>query len=343
MTDTSIQWTDKTWNPVRGCSRVSPGCSNCYAMRQAHRFSNPGGPYEGLTVLRKGKVDWRGHARLVPEMLGQPLRWRKPARIFVNSMSDLFHSSLTDEEIAAVFGVMASSPEHTFQVLTKRPERMLEWFKWVNAAEDDPYTTCLREAAGWIEPSRWERVMRDTGFEQDFPEFEPWPLPNVWLGVSVEDQKTANERINRLLDVPAAIRFISAEPLLEHIDLNHLPNGMFSPFSALRRWTDGKTTTGLDWVIVGGESGHGARPCDSLWISSVVEQCAKAGVPCFVKQLGSLSVVNMTTTGQFRDGPNGKRQLKLDATRLQWTDKAGGDPSEWPDDLQVRQFPGGAA
>ncbi len=310
MSNTDIQWTNATWNPVRGCSRVSPGCDNCYAMRQAHRFSSAGGPYEGLTTLRKGKVDWRGRARLVPEMLDQPLRWRKPRRIFVNSMSDLFHSSLTNEEIAAVFGVMGAASQHTFQILTKRPERMLEWFEW--ARQRFPLDVI-------------ENCASDAGCPVDIQiEDAAWPLRNVWLGVSVENQKTANERIKRLLDVPAAIRFISAEPLLERVDLNHLPNGMFSPFSALRRWTDGKTTTGLDWVIVGGESGHGARWCNPVWVEDLVKQCQEATVPIFVKQLGA-------------------DWAKVNGAAFPSLDRAGGDPSQWAEHLRVRQFPRGAA
>lgn len=130
---TEIEWTDATWNPVRGCSRVSPGCDNCYAMHVAHRFSGPGMPYEGLTVLRKGKTDWAGIARFVPDHLSDPLRWTKPRHVFVNSVSDLFHHTVSNEQIAAVFGVMAASPRHTFQVLTKRPERMVEWFEQLAA------------------------------------------------------------------------------------------------------------------------------------------------------------------------------------------------------------------
>lgn len=336
MTNTSIQWTDRTWNPVRGCSRVSPGCDNCYAMRQAHRFSGDGKPYEGLTVLRKGKVDWRGHARLVPEMLDQPLRWKKPARIFVNSMSDLFHSSLSNEEIAAVLGVMAACPQHTFQILTKRPERMVEWFNWLAwfpASLGGPTVNAGRGA-------RWHTQQ----YLHDLKVYDPlqpwvWPLPNVWLGVSVEDQKTADRRIPLLLKTPAAVRFVSAEPLLESVAFER---SFFSGATERRyNWLDGKgiefsadggagmwTDPHIDWVIVGGESGHGARPCDTLWSSSVAEQCASARVPCFVKQLGSVPVVN--------SHPNNR----LAPTRLQFMDKAGGDPNEWPDELRVRQFPG---
>src|SRR5690606_22560010 len=176
---TTIEWTQGTWNPVSGCTRVSPGCDNCYAMRQAHRFSGNCQPYEGLTTIRRGKVDWTGSVRFVPEMLEVPLQ-RKPTTWFVNSMSDLFHESLTNEQIASAFGGMAATPQHTYQILTKRPKRMREWF-------------------GWLDGRR--------------------PLHNVWLGVSCEDQARADERIPHLLSTPAAVRFVSAEPLLGPIAL----------------------------------------------------------------------------------------------------------------------------
>ena len=143
MSDSKIQWTDKTWNPVRGCSRISSGCDNCYATGQAHRFSGTGMPYDGLTVIRNGKVDWKGEARFIPEKLAEPLKWKKPCRVFVNSMSDLFHDSITDEQIAAVFGVMAACPQHTFQILTKRPKRMLAWFGQRNYSKNKEGSSIL--------------------------------------------------------------------------------------------------------------------------------------------------------------------------------------------------------
>jgi protein gp37 len=229
MADTTIQWTDAVWNPVRGCTILSPGCTNCYAMRQAHRFSGQGKPYEGLTRSRaKDGPVWTGDVRLVREHLAVPLGWKNPKRIFVNSMSDLFHEGLTDDEICEVFEVMARTPQHTFQILTKRPERM---------------------------PAIASR----------------FNLPNVWLGTSVEDQVRADERIPHLLATPAAIRFLSCEPLLGPLDLR--------PF--LAHEPDGK------WVIVGGESGPNARPFELDWGRSIVEQTRAAGVACFVKQLGS--------------------------------------------------------
>lgn len=396
MSTTDIQWTDRVWNPVRGCSRVSPGCDNCYAMRQAHRFSHPAvqdpsgdrsldkpaGPYHGLTVIRKGKVDWRGHARLVPEMLEQPLRWRKPRRIFVNSMSDLFHSSLTDEEIAAVFGVMAACPHHTFQVLTKRPERMVEWFKWVRQRFPlDVIENCASDAGCSVDIQDEDAV---------------WPPRNVWVGVSVENQATADERIPLLKQVPAAVRFISAEPLLERVQLDsfklrggttaHMAldiEGALGNRRLLRAFTDDgrrispkgaaahlrglqakghklfpmckcedfdpfergceRKAPGLDWVIVGGESGQAARPCAEEWIQHIVAQCQKAEVPVFVKQLGAFIV---SESRACETDEEAKREFGFNSRwlwRARLKDKAGGSPDEWPEDLRVRQFPKGAA
>jgi protein gp37 len=344
-----ISWTDTTWNPVRGCSRVSPGCDHCYAMGQAHRFSGAGGAYEGLTTIRRGKVDWSGVARFVPKELDKPLRWRKPQRIFVNSMSDLFHHSLTNEEIAAVFGVMAAAPRHTFQILTKRPERMVEWFKWVNSEPTGlrhrrrwPNFTCADNASTALLRSTWMGgPLQVNGSEQ-------WPLPHVWLGVSVENQATADERIPLLLKCPAAVRFISAEPLLGPIDLTdivtrvspgveHHRDALYCDVDA----EDDKDWHGatLGWVIAGGESGPGARPCALEWLESVVAQCRAARVPCFVKQLGSYVVSEQRACDTDEDA---KREFGF-GSRWLWRagtqDRKGGDPSEWPPELRVREFP----
>jgi len=276
-------------------------------MGQAHRFSGEGKPYEGLTTIRRGKVDWAGHARLVPEMLAQPLRWKKPQRIFVNSMSDLFHESLSNEDIAAVFMVMAACPQHTFQVLTKRPKRAMEWFRW--------------------------------------------PLPNVHLGVSVEDQATADERIPLLLQCPAAVRWVSAEPLLGLVDLGSLPSasGIGKDLDALNNGgvdPAALVASKLDWVVVGGESGHGARPCNVDWIRSIVSQCKAARVPVFVKQLGSKP--RGWCAGNVKQEPycdiecdvyEASEGGKCEGRCYWMQNKKGGDPDEWPVDLRVRKFP----
>lgn len=350
MTNTSIQWTQRVWNPLRGCSLVSAGCRSCYAMRQAHRFSGPGGAYEGLTKMTPAGPQWTGKVRLVPEVLEEPLRWRKPSRVFVNSMSDLFHDDVPDEFIDRVFGVMAAARTQTFQVLTKRPERMRRWFERV--AQFDAPDLFVQQAAyeggcAWaIRHGAGGHLHKVKGTFLSFP----WPLPNVWLGVSVEDQRAADERIPLLLQTPAAVRFLSCEPLLGQIRLHFVDRHAVQEddscadwCDACRRRRDGKVPTdaAIDWVIVGGESGPGARPCDVAWIRAIVEQCKAASVPAFVKQLGALPVADGKgvagfTMGQLsgRDHGHGDAHCAIDLR-----DRKGGDPSEWPEDLRVRQFP----
>jgi protein gp37 len=287
---TGIEWTDATWNPVRGCSRVSEGCRNCYAERVAARFSGPGQPYEGLAKRVGGEARWTGKVRLIESALELPLRWRKPRRIFVNSMSDLFHEEIPDEWIDRSLAVMALCPKHKFQVLTKRPERMHVYI----AGAIDRVCNAI------------EHLRTDTIPVGPTPHGEPgsrwWPLPNLWLGVSVEDQATADGRIPNLLDTPAALRFVSCEPLLGPIDLTDSCNGFhFSDFLRGRRWHDGPPAgtirteeqggTRLDWVIAGGESGPGARPCHPAWIRRLRNQCEAAGVPFFFKQWGAWAPV----------------------------------------------------
>lgn len=284
MSDNSkISWTDATWNPVRGCTPVSAACKHCYAARDASRFSGPGQPYEGLA--HDGK--WTGKVRCLPELLSLPLHWRRPRRIFVNSMSDLFHPYVPNEFIAAVCGIMAACPQHMFQVLTKRPKRMREWFEWVAADHDRIWRSLCEQSFDC--PSSWEG-------EDGLPLVEDWPLPNVWLGVSIEDQATADERIPELLVTPVAVRFVSAEPLLGPIDLGKLRTGWREPgHDTLREvyplaglmaipdcdWDVGK----IDWVSIGSESGTHARPIHPDWARSIRDQCVAAGVPCFLKQM----------------------------------------------------------
>lgn len=340
MGETSIQWTDATWNPTRGCSRVSAGCERCYAERVAHRFSGPGEPYEGLTMNTGKGPRWTGEVRLVPEKLAEPLRWRKPRRVFVDSMSDLFHEAVPFEYIAAVFGVMAACPQHTFQVLTKRPERAREWFEWAAS---------LPSASG----KRWRDCAPVAGYLGEYAAgatkgacnvwlhgaLPPWPLPNVWLLTSVENQTTADARIPEILQCPAAVIGVSYEPALGPV--THWP-GMsqchscggvaWSESGGSRRCDDcGEYYRSLDWIIVGGESGPGARPFDIGWARDVIAQCKAAGVPVFVKQLGSWPCM----TPLCGIGPSAYQNR----CSLGIHDRKGGDPSEWPEDLRVRQWP----
>jgi protein gp37 len=266
MADKSrIEWTEATWNPTTGCDRVSPGCDHCYAMSLAPRLKAMGskryqrdgdprtsGPGFGLTVH--------------PDALDLPLRWTKPRRIFVNSMSDLFHDEVPDWFIAEVFGVMARSPRHTFQLLTKRHGRMRSLLgddgaRLLGAAVNEMTAQAL---------------------------YDQWPVPNVWLGVSVEDQKWADIRIPALLDTPAAVRWLSMEPLLGPVDLSQ----WLDPVDFPPCWDGHEPSASCgrcirpDWVVVGGESGRNARPMDADWARVLRDRCVSAGVPFFFKQWG---------------------------------------------------------
>lgn len=263
----SIEWTDTTWNPVTGCTKVSPGCDHCYAEKFAERWrGTPGHHFEdGFDVV------------LRPERLALPLRWRKPRPIFVNSMSDLFHNQVPDEFIARVFAVMAIASRHTFQVLTKRHGRM-------RSLLSSPSFGHLVAEQG-----RAHHI----GCQQDWlaagAMLSGRPLPNVWLGVSAEDQKRAKLRIPALLDTPAALRFVSAEPLLGPIDLD-------------RADLDARVDGGIDWVIAGGESGPKARPMHPDWVRSLRDQCAVSGIPFFFKQWGEYLPVPVEDDPRFGGG-----------------------------------------
>jgi protein gp37 len=312
------------------------GCLNCYAARMAARnLPEMRSPTTGepFAVMRESGPRWTGHVELIPEKLDEPLRWRKPRRVFVNSMSDLFHEALAHAEIARVFAVMADAPQHTFQILTKRPERMRRWF-----AEMVP-----ANIGGWLKGNHRQYV---PGQEYN----AAWPLPNVWLGVSVEDQKTADLRVQLLLETPAAVRFVSYEPGLGPIDFEGPVNMPGGGRTRLNYWLVGRPffpqgkpgsnvsgpislKPALDWVIVGGESGPGARPFDVAWARSVVAQCKAAGVACFVKQLGARPVEYHCASGKDCTHPDcGNHFRKL-------RNRKGGDMAEWPADLRVREFP----
>lgn len=270
MADKSkIEWTDSTWNPTYGCSRVSEGCRFCYAERFIHRFSGEGQRYEGLTVTRGGRPGWTGKIQLAEERLDQPLRWQRPRRIFVNSLSDVFHENIPFEYIAAIFGVMGAATKHQFQVLTKRPDHALEFFRKLREEHKgfDPGEVCLQYARNLFFKSKMLHASILP------PKSEQWPYMNVWLGVSTEDQETADYRIPRLMQMPAHIRWISAEPLID---------SMILPMSAVK-------DPGLDWVVVGGESGPGARPMDPAWVETLHNQCDELNIPFHFKQWGLLS------------------------------------------------------
>lgn len=296
---TKIEWTDTTWNPVRGCSRVSEGCRNCYAEKVAKRFSGTGQPYEGL-IASGGQ--WNGNITLAHHLLGEPLKWKSPKKIFVNSMSDLFHENVPFEFIASVFAIMGVTTRHTYQILTKRPQRMREFFDWALMRQDSLGEWEKLEPTDFNADSRifdhWPEDVEWRGYDNCGPLF---PYTNVWLGVSVEDQKTANERIPWLLKTPAAVRWISAEPLLGAIDLNAITyekdqhsecilDALFCEDHPDDCGPIGTAT--LDWVVVGGESGPGARPTHPDWVRSLRDQCVSAGTAFFFKQWGEWADVD---------------------------------------------------
>lgn len=294
-----IEWTEATWNPARGCTRVSEGCRNCWSERMCARnlpglmpngYSTAWGdrPYAENTP---SGPRWTGRVELIESQLEIPLQWRKPRRIFVNSMSDTFHEALPDEAIDRIFAVMALGPQHTFMVLTKRAARMREYWR-------DLHGTLHRIFRTSLDMGKLPGSLVYGCFEGEGPR----PLPNALLGVSVEDRPT-KFRIDYLRETPAALRFLSLEPLLE--DLGELD---------LR---------GISLCIIGGESGPGARHCKPEWIRSALAQCRAAGVNCFVKQMGSWWA----------------RQENRDPDRWTQVNGKGSDPNDWPEDLRVREMP----
>jgi len=301
MSQTTIEWTDKTWNPVTGCTKVSEGCARCYAEAIANRFWGD----------RKFS-DVQFHE----DRLKVPMTWGTPCKVFVNSMSDLFHESVTFKQIDQIFAVMAMTNRHTFQILTKRPKRMLEYF--TDYLPDVGGVTVLYKGA--------KRVAIDLS--------RSLPLPNVWLGVSAENQKAADERIPLLLRTPAAVRFLSCEPLLEKVVLKPEWLGKWTPpgaHSFAGRW--GERYAGeayIDQVIIGGESGSKARPCYLGWMRSLVRQSRDAGVSPFVKQLGS---------NPIDSSPCIEGVAVCNYYPLKLRDRKGGDIAEFPEDLQIREFP----
>jgi protein gp37 len=271
---TKIEWATDSWNPVTGCSKVSPGCANCYAETLSLRWGWSKKPW--LPEFAEENVI------LHPERLDVPIRWTRPRKIFVNSMSDMFHELVPEGYIDKVFASMALSPQHIFQVLTKRPERQREYMA------DVAYRT--------------EQVGIDAEYRSGLARYDdegmatwPFPLPNVWLGTSIENDRWT-VRADDLRQTNAAVRFLSCEPLLgplTHLDL-----------------------TGLDWVIVGGESGPGSRPMKLEWALDLRDKCVKEGVPFFFKQMGNSL-----------------------ARHLGLKDAKGGNSDEWETEWVVRQFP----
>ncbi|MCF7646862.1 phage Gp37/Gp68 family protein [Bacillus subtilis] len=302
--NSKIEWTDATWNPITGCSVVSPGCTNCYAMKLAGTRLQHHPSRAGLTNPTKSGPVWNGKVSLNRNWLAQPLEWKKPRMVFVCAHGDLFHDEVPDKWILDIYTIMAIAQQHTFQVLTKRADRMHDFLSRSDLLEEI--------YANWYT------------FSGNAREVWTWPLSNVWLGVSVEDQKRANERIPLLLDTPAAIRWISAEPLLGPLDLNSNMGGtqwiggqrgcggthrhggrsgevihgvmhVADPLTAHHHHDD-RCAPGLDWVVTGGESGTAARAMQPDWARSLRDQCSAAKVPFFFKQWGNYAPLLSATT-----------------------------------------------
>ena len=380
MGNTLISWTDKVWNAVTGCTQCSSGCANCYAKRMFER---------NLPEMKGQKFnEIRCHA----DRLEIPLHWRpvmehseeckrdgltpyhkkahlargckeRSLRIFVNSMSDLFHPDVPFEFIDRVFAIMALCPQHTFQVLTKRPARMLEWFNRKDDGQRNKIVTnfsalCVWHAAAKIQRETKRPLYLDFHWTE-FAEIDavaPWPLPNVWLGVSAEDQQTADERIPFLLQTPSVVRFISAEPLLAPVDLRSIQQADDEDGEgALLFPLDGEFTCegrnepapikygGVKWVICGGESGPGARPCNIEWLRSIVQQCKAADVPVFVKQLGAHPVFGQEGWDDLAKDKYGVKGATWDNDAQGWnfpiSDRKGANMGDWPESLRVQRFP----
>lgn len=338
---TKIEWTEATWNPVTGCSLASPGCTNCYAMKLAGTRMKNHESRKNLTIDTKAGPVWNGEVRLNEQWLDQPLRWNRPRMIFVCAHGDLFHESVPEEWIDRVFAVMALATQHTFQILTKRADRM---HAYIN-----------KRAGGYVlELSRGIKAVGKRAMDRaDSPDRErpSWPLRNVWLGVSVEDQVRADERIPLLLKTPATVRWISAEPLLGPLKIRHYlmqgkhpgacgncgqghgfarcPN--YGGISKTRSPYEGASPTCTDfrrtdfaisWVVVGGESGSDARPMHPDWARSLRDQCAAAAVPFLFKQWGEF----VTVFDRDVEDPDWRRcgGWEVSHPKGQWWNLAGG-------------------
>lgn len=300
MTASKIEWTGRSdWNPVRGCSRVTEACVNCYAEIMAARFSKPGMWGHGfakMVTLPDSSVDhrWTGKVELQEDRLTIPLRWRKPSLVFPNSTSDFFHEKLSFSAIDRLHATMALTPHLTYQILTKRPARAREYYS-------------DRATPDRVKVEMWKLSERRTDYLHG-----GWPLRNIWLGTSVHDQESANEFIPQLLNTPVALRFISAEPLLGPIDLMMLGKGGPKIIDALQgcigtsvgdgEYDGAQPCAKLGWVITGGESGHHARPMHPDWARSLRDQCKDAGVPFFFKQWGEWLPWNHFRISGIEDG-----------------------------------------
>ena len=319
---TKIEWCDEVWNPVTGCTPISEGCKKCYALRMAKRLAGRCG-YPADDPFR---------VTLHPDRLNEPLKWKKPRRVFVCSMGDLFHENIHPYDIMQIFNVMAKAKHHTFLVLTKRPERMLEFYKRLRPGTTipGPYFSITGKGEGWA------------GLPPSLPN-------NIWIGVTAENQARADERIPILLQIPAAVRFVSVEPMLGPVDLVRSIDVAIEINGEIEVPAVGGIGQWLDWVICGGQTGPGARPMHPDWVRSLRDQCKAAGTALFFKQWGEFAPSPdpellgaeywVTYDGNFGKWEDGDPSLPVAACMDRVGKKAAGhllDGQEW------RQFPEGA-
>lgn len=312
--NTAIEWTDKTWSPWEGCTKISAGCAHCYAAARNHRFGDNWGPGKP----RRLTVDWK-----------KPVRWNKAAtshwpavqfrhpRVFP-SLCDWLDDEVPIEWLARLLALIHNTPNLDWLLLTKRPELFRER---------------IENVVNWMEAEDSEaEESGDGGASNAGFAMHAWAnghaLENVWIGTSVEDQSNADRRIPELLKIPAKLRFLSVEPMLGPIDLKLMRRSFGFPKHITKEGHAVGMPQGIHWVIVGGESGPGARPCNVAWVRDIVRQCAEAGVACFVKQLGANVV-------QSWDDPS----INPSTFAVKLKHPKGGDPAEWPEDLRVRQMP----
>lgn len=332
-----IEWCDATWNPVAGCSRCAPGCENCYAERLVATRLAHLPAYEGLAVMSPHGPRWTGEVRCLPDRLDQPRRWKRPRRIFVNSMSDLFHPLVPFEFIDQVAAVMELCPQHEFIVLTKRGERMRDYC--LCNRRRDRIHKCLQDLCSTlddgtipgkldpIEGRKWVVPRKLWARAPAFSEGMPWPPPNVIPGASISNQDDAEKQIPCLMDLAAAgwRTVASWEPATEMVDFE--PYMQYPPFHDAYKYTLGdQEGVGIGGVICGGESGPGAREFRYSWALGALLQCQEAEVPFYLKQMGSNPINDLEAVGNFRP------------FRPRLKDK-GGDMDEWPEALRVRQWP----
>lgn len=352
MGTTLIEWTAKSWNPIAGCSIASEGCRNCYAAELAATRLKNHPTYRGLAEYnRDGVAQFTGRIQFIPAKLFDPLRAKKPTDWFVNSMSDLFHPLVKHSERAAILGVIAAAGDHVLKGLTKRPGIAKKFFENIQKEARDqnrtPVEVCIDYAMRYFQAGTKDLTKRvataiaDKLNKAKYADI-PFPIPNFWFGVSAEDQKNFDMRVEELLACPVAKRWVSVEPMLGPIKAGEYlvevePDEYpFTDENGDEDWTVVDPRPALDWIVCGGESGPNSRPFDIDAARSIMHECADAGVAFFLKQFGRFpqsTVLSASYSGHADyDTANQVYYYRL-------KDEKGGDPAEWPEDMRVREYP----